>query len=115
MRIALIALAGALALAGCNTTTTGSPPGPPPAPPPSSAPPGVTPSGFVLPGGSGCAGEVARFQAVIDNDVATGHTTRPVYDRMNQALAGARATCASGQDGRAIAEVNAIKARHGYR
>lgn len=100
----------ALLLAACTATS-----GPPPAPTPSSAPPGVTPSTFVLPTGTGCAGEVARFQAVMDNDIATGHTTRSVYDRVSAEIAQARATCAAGSEGAAIAQINATKARFGYR
>lgn len=104
-------LASVLALSAAACTTAG----PPPAPSPSQAAPGVTPNTFVLPAGGGCAGEVARFQAVMDNDIATGHTTRSVYDRVSAEIARARATCASGQEGPAIAQVNATKARFGYR
>lgn len=98
-----------LALAACNTA------GPPPAPDPSSAPVGVTPSTFSMPSGSGCAGEVARFQAVMDNDLATGHTTQGVHGRVSAEIATARATCGAGNEGGAIAQLNATKARFGYR
>ncbi len=109
MRLLILSCAAALALAACNTA------GPPPAPPPSSAPAGVTPNTFVLPSGGGCAGEVARFQAVMDNDLATGHTTRGVHERVSAEIAQARATCAAGNDGTAVAQVNATKSRFGYR
>ncbi len=109
MRLLIPAAFAAIALAACNSA------GPPPAPAPSSAAPGVTPNTFVLPTGGGCAGEVARFQAVMDNDIATGHTTRAVYDRVSAEIAQARATCAAGNDGAAVAQVNATKARFGYR
>jgi hypothetical protein len=109
---AILVLA-ALVLGAC--TTSGPAPGPPSAPPPSSAPPGVTPNTFALPTGAGCAGEVARFQAVMDNDIATGHTTRPVYDRVSAEIATARATCAAGNEAGAIGQINATKARFGYR
>jgi hypothetical protein len=102
-------LAGSLA--ACNSTSTAAPP----APPPSQAAPGVTPSTFALPSGGGCAGEVARFQAVMDNDIATGHTTRGVYDRVSAEIAQARATCSAGNEGGAIAQINGTKARFGYR
>ena len=67
---ALSALAAiGLALAACQTAQ----PTPPAAPPPSDySYPGVTPSTFRMPGGTGCSGEVERFQAVIDNDLASG-------------------------------------------
>jgi hypothetical protein len=103
-------VAAAFLVAGCTTTS-----GPPPAPPPSSAAPGVTPNTFAMPQGAGCTGEVARFQAVMDNDIATGHTTRPVYDRVSAEIAQARATCAAGNDGAAVAQINATKSRFGYR
>lgn len=103
------ALLAAACLAGCTSS------GAPPAPPASSAPAGVTPGGFVLPSGSGCAGEVARFQAVMDNDLATGHTTAGVHGRVSAELSQARATCQAGSEAAAIAQVNATKARFGYR
>ncbi len=109
---AVIPLFAAVALGLCACTTTS---GPPPAPPPSSAAPGVTPNTFAMPQGSGCAGEVARFQAVMDNDIATGHTTRPVYDRVSAEIAQARAACAAGNEAAAIRQINATKARFGYR
>ena len=60
MRTALLAAAFGLALSACQTA------GPPPAPSPQNAPTGVTPNPFRMPTGSGCAGEVDRFQAVMD-------------------------------------------------
>ncbi len=107
----LLAACIALALAACNATTASAPP----APPPSSAPVGVTPSSFSLPAGSGCAGEVARFQAVMDNDLATGHTTKPVYDRVTAEISTARATCAGGNDAGAVRQIAATKSKFGYR
>jgi hypothetical protein len=109
MRPLILGLVTAFALAACNSA------GPPPAPAPSSAAPGVTPSTFALPTGGGCAGEVARFQAVMDNDLATGHTTKGVHERVSAEIAQARATCAGGADAAAVAQVNATKARFGYR
>lgn len=97
-------------LAACNTASTTAV-----APPPGSAPTGVTPSTFSLPGGGGCAGEVARFQAIMDNDLATGHTTKSVHERVSGEIAQARATCSSGNEGGAVAQLNATKAKFGYR
>lgn len=109
MRHLILAALTSVALAAC----TGS--GAPPAPSPATAPTGVTPNTFALPTGSGCSGEVARFQAVMDNDLATGHTTKGVHERVSAEIATARATCAGGNDGAAIAQVNATKSRFGYR
>ncbi|MET0605815.1 MAG: hypothetical protein ABWZ80_05120 [Beijerinckiaceae bacterium] len=97
-----------LAMAACNTAAA------PPAPP-ASAPIGVTPSTFAMPAGSGCAAEVARFQAIMDNDLATGHTTKSVYDRVSGEIAAARSTCASGSDALAVRQIAATKSKFGYR
>lgn len=100
-----------LALAGCQTAQPARP-----APPPASdyAVPGVTPSTFRLPSGTGCNGEVERFQAVMDNDLASGHTTKGVHDRVSAEIARARSTCAAGNEGGAIGQIRATKARFGY-
>ena len=102
-----LAFAG-FALAACQSA------GPPPAPAPEQAAPGVTPSTFHMPGGTGCSGEIERFQAVIDNDVATGHTTKGVHDRVSSEIARARTSCAAGNEAGAIGQIRATKARFGY-
>lgn len=108
MRAAPLLAALGLALAACQTAA------PPPAPPPESAPAGVTPSSFRLPGGTGCSGEVERFQAVMDNDLQTGHTTKSVHTRVSSEIATARQSCAAGNEGGAIAQIRATKAKFGY-
>ena len=108
MRAALLA-PFCLMLAACQSVA-------PPAPPAPSdyAVPGVTPSTFHMPTGSGCGGEVARFQAVMDNDLAAGHTTKGVHGRVSAEIANARATCSAGNEGGAIAQIRATKAKFGY-
>lgn len=105
-------IAAALLLAGamgaCQTASA------PPAPPPSSAPPGVTPSTFRMPAGSGCAGDVARFRAVMDNDLAVGHTVASVHARVTEEIDRAGAACAAGRDAEAVRMIAATKARFGY-
>lgn len=101
------AFAGFL-LAACQTAA------PPPAPAPEQAAPGVTPGTFRMPSGSGCSGEVERFQAVMDNDLATGHTTKGVHSRVSAEIANARSTCAAGNEAGAISQVRATKSRFGY-
>lgn len=96
------------ALAACQSA------GPPPAPPPGQAAPGVTPSTFQMPGGTGCSGEVERFQAVIDNDLATGHTTKGVHGRVSSEIARARTACTAGNEAGAIGQIRATKAKFGY-
>jgi len=105
----VLALAAVL-LSACQTPTASAPP----APPPEQAAPGVTPSTFHMPTGSGCSGEVERFQAVIDNDLATGHTTKGVHGRVSGEISQARSTCAAGNDAGAIGQLRATKARFGY-
>ena len=99
----------ALALAGCTQTA-----GAPPASPPGSAAPGVTPATFRLPDGAGCAGEIARFRAVLDNDVAVGHLGRPVHARATADIDKAAASCAAGQDGVARTVLAGVRSRYGY-
>lgn len=102
----------ALALSACNQTAS--------APPPASrasgslAASGVTAPGFRLPEGAGCTGEVARFRAIIRNDLETGHTTKPVHDRMAAELDQAESACAAGRDGDAVRMVRATRTKFGY-
>lgn len=97
----------ALMLAACNQTASG------PAPAPGGA--SVTPSGFSMPEGSGCGGEIARYRAVMSNDLAMGHVGQSVYDRVEREIDQAEAACAAGRDAEAVRMINATKARHGYR
>jgi hypothetical protein len=100
-----------LALAACQSA---APPSPTPPAPQEYRVPGVTPSTFRLPAGTGCSGEVERFQAVMDNDLASGHTTKGVHGRVSAEIASARQSCAAGNDGGAIGQIRATKARFGY-
>jgi hypothetical protein len=93
----------ALPLAACNQTAATAPGGA-----------NVTPSGFNLPSGSGCGGEIAQYRAVMSNDLATGHVNQSVYNRVDREIAGAEAACSAGRDAEALRMVNATKARHGY-
>lgn len=93
----------ALPLAACNQTAATAP---------GSA--NVTPSGFNMPSGTGCGGEISRYRAVMSNDLATGHVNQSVYNRVDREIAGAEAACSAGRDAEAVRMVNATKARHGY-
>jgi hypothetical protein len=95
-------------LAGCNSAR---------APEPPAATVGartVTPSDFRLPEGAGCSGAIARYRAVMDNDLAMGHVNRGVYDQIQHEIGEADGACGAGQDARATALVHASKSRHGY-
>jgi len=94
----------ALPLAACNQTASG------PAPAPASA----TPASFRMPEGSGCQGEIARYRAVMSNDLAMGHVNQSVYNRVDREIGQAEAACAAGRDAEAQRMIRATKARHGY-
>ena len=64
---------------------------------------------------AGCLGEVERFQAVMDNDLNTGHTTKGVHANVSAEIASARTTCAGGNEAGALAQINATKGKFGYR
>jgi hypothetical protein len=111
VRAALLALAATLALAACQSTAQA------PAPQPvaqGSTPQYVTRPDFRLPEGAGCSGEIARFRAVMDNDLATGHVTRDVHGRVIADLRGPEAACAAGRSGEASGQLTAVKRRYGY-
>ena len=55
----------------------------------------VAPPPPVLPTGSGCGPAIARTQAVVDSDVATGNLNQPVGARFSGDLAKASAACGS--------------------
>ena len=73
-----------------------------------------TPKDFKLPDGNGCAGDLARWQAVQANDYAGGNVSLKVYNQIQNEIDRAAAVCAAGQDAAARKLVAASKARHGY-
>ncbi len=106
----------ALLLAGCNSSPN---PAAPQAVAPATAsyqsvPAGVTPSNFRLPEGSGCKGAVARWAAIQDNDLRSGHVSPSVHKTIQGEIAQARAACDAGRDAQASGMVRASRARHGY-
>ena len=78
-----------------------------------SLPAGVTPKNFHLPTDKGCRGDIARFAAVIDNDLASGHTTDKVNQAIHAELNKIAATCPA-QDASASQAVRALKSKYGY-
>jgi len=67
-----------------------------------------------MPEGSGCRGEIARYRAVMSNDLAMGHVGQSVYTRGDREIGQAEAACAAGRDAEALRMIQATKARHGY-
>ena len=103
-------LTAALALAGCNSNA----PAPQAQAPQPQARSAMTPSDFKLPDGAGCSGEVARYRAVIANDVSTGNVNATVSAQIEGEIARASAVCSAGNDAQARALIHASKSRHGY-
>lgn len=99
---AMLLLAG-MALGGCTQSAGTAPP------------PGVAPTAFSAPSGGGCAGELARFRAVLKNDVDTGNVGQSVYTRATADLARGDAACSAGREGEALSALAATKSRFGYR
>jgi hypothetical protein len=106
-RLAILAGLAALAVSACNQTSTPDQT--------AFASPGVTPTGFRMPDGTGCSGEIARYRAVMGNDVQIGHVNRSVYDKITAEVDRAAAACAAGRDAEAVRMVAATKSRYGYR
>jgi hypothetical protein len=116
---ACLVTAAAAGFGGCSAVTT--PPAPPAsayAVPPASAyesvPAGVTPSGFQLPSYPGCPGDIARFHAVVDNDLASGHTTDRVHSQIMGRLATLNTLCTQGKTAEVRAQLSATKRAFGY-
>ena len=113
-------LAITAALAGCNAGAQ------PPAAQASAAQPSATqpsavpaysrftPPDFQLPQGAGCSGDVARWQAIQENDKQMGHVTADVYAQIQGEISQAASACQAGRNGEARAMVSASKHRHGY-
>lgn len=115
MLIRALCLSGLLlGLAACQTTAEA--PAPAPSVAPKQEPRGVTitPAGFRLPEGGGCQGDIARFRAIMRNDMDTGHTTKSVFDQIEAEMQKADALCATGNSGAASAHVRGTKSRFGY-
>jgi hypothetical protein len=74
----------------------------------------VTPPGFQTPGGSGCAGEIARYRAVQENDYTSGNVAKSVYNQVKREIDAAERVCSAGNDAKATAMIRASEARHGY-
>lgn len=74
----------------------------------------VTPPDFQMPGGSGCAGDIARYRAVIANDYSSGNVAKSIYLQVKRDIDAAEKLCSAGQDAKASSTIHASQARHGY-
>ena len=107
MRSLLLTVLAALSLAACDAS----------APAPQAAAPAttdVTPDNFTMPSGEGCAGDVARYRAIMANDLSMGHVAKSVYNQIVKEIAEADAQCAAGHEAQARATIVASRKRHGY-
>lgn len=93
---------------------TASGPSPKAAVAPAAAPIVAAPALAPLPAGSGCGPSIARTQAVVDSDVATGNLNAPVGARFSADLARASEACGGGREREAIGLLAAAKSRYGY-
>ncbi len=119
MRAGLAPSAAAPAAAGADGVQSAAlaepvlaPPDASPVPVPSTRPSLVSDPGFKLPEGQGCSGSNARFQALVDNDLKTGHVERGVHKEISTELATLRKECSDGIDN--SEEVTLLRQRYGY-
>lgn len=102
--LAVAALLAAASLGACKPTASAPP----------VAPVAAAPVLAPLPQGTGCGPAIARTQAVVDSDVATGNLNAPVGERFGADLRNAAAACQGGREREALGLLAAAKARYGY-
>lgn len=105
----ILMLGASLLLAGCVSA------GPGPQPVAAAVEPGPAAPLPAASGPAGCAGPIGDYQAVIANDVATGHLNKGVHARVAADLGPVRAACAAGREADANRALAGVKARYGYR
>jgi cytochrome c1 len=111
MKSLLLTAFAALSLAACDASAT-APQTAAPAPAPATT--DVTPDSFKMPTGEGCAGDVARYRAIMANDLSMGHVAKSVYNQIEKEIGEADAQCAAGHEAQARATIVASRKRHGY-
>jgi len=62
----------------------------------------------------GCVGDIARYRAIQDNDLAMGHVAQSVYNQIKKEIGEAEAQCSEGHEAQARATILASRKRHGY-
>jgi hypothetical protein len=109
MKPLLLTALAALSLAACDASAPA-----PQAAAPEPATTEVTPDNFKMPSGEGCAGDVARYRAIMDNDLSMGHVAKSVYNQIEKEIGEADGQCAAGHEAQARATIVASRKRHGY-
>ena len=74
----------------------------------------VTPKDFQLPSGGDCGGEIARYRAIQENDLAMGHVAQSVYNQIKNEITAAERECVAGRDAKAKGMILNSKRKHGY-
>jgi hypothetical protein len=62
-----------------------------------------------------CGAELDRWQAVLANDLKTGHVAQRVHDAAMADIARIRTVCSGGQEAQANRQIAQAKAKYGYR
>ena len=61
-----------------------------------------------------CDDAIARWQRILNQDIKLGRVDKEVYQAAMASMVPVTATCKAGRSAEAIAQLNAIKKRHGY-
>ncbi len=109
MKSLLLTAFAALSLAACDASAPA-----PQAAAPAPATTDVTPDNIKMPTAEGCAGDVARVRAIMDNHLSMGHVAKSVYNQIEKEIGEADAQCAAGHEAQARATIVASRKRHGY-
>jgi hypothetical protein len=114
MQFREIALFGTMAAMLCGCAGAGSTPAP--VQPEVPAGVGTAAQHASLSGPPGCSRAIIEYEKIVDRDVTTGYLSQSVYDQIIRDInAGPRPACASGNDGKGLAELTRVKKAHGYR
>jgi hypothetical protein len=67
-----------------------------------------------LPEGGSCAGDIARYRAIQEQDIKMGHVAKSVYNRIKAEIDAAEVECNNGHEAHARAMIVTSKKKHGY-
>ncbi|MBV1701312.1 MAG: hypothetical protein KGQ46_05765 [Hyphomicrobiales bacterium] len=74
----------------------------------------TSPHRVELPDGKGCDGQVARYRAIIANDLTIGQVNTKVAVKIDHEIDQADHACQAGDSGRSMAIIRASRVRYGY-
>ena len=67
-----------------------------------------------LPQGGTCAGDIARYRAIQEQDIKMGHVAKSVYNKIKVEIAAAEVECNNGHEAHARQMILVSKKKHGY-